>query len=508
MSFLKRLSRIFLPTAKVEQVPSKRVFPKKPKILPQVPAKVSLRVMEQAQAKAREIIIEAKDEAYRIRQQADQEMRQQREGWEKQKEETQRRQAEVERQSGALEEKERLLDKKEIQLEERYQELEKIKAEQLEKLERVAGLTREEAKQLILEATEKKLQSEVGRRIKEAEEEAKEKAEVKGRDILVDAMYHGATDYVAEYTVSMVKLADEEMKGRVIGKEGRNIRTFENVTGVDVDLDEEGVIRLSCFDSVRREIARVALEQLIRDGRIQPSRIEEVVKKTQIEIEKVMYKAGEDLAHRLKVYNLPQPIIEMLGRFKYRYSYGQNMIAHTLEESKIGVALAYETGANVNVVRLGCLLHDIGKVITDEEGTHVQMGVDFLKRHGIPQSVLDCVAQHHEDEEFSSTEAVLVYVADAISGSRPGARYEDYEEYVKRLRELEDVAKSFPGVREAYAIQAGREVRVLVDPEKRDDAATFKLASDIRDRVKKDLTYPGQVKVTVIREVRKSEVAN
>ncbi|OGD62514.1 ribonuclease Y [Candidatus Beckwithbacteria bacterium RBG_13_42_9] len=420
----------------------------------------------------------------------------------------QRRQAEFERQLGALEEKERLLGKREIQLEEKFQELEKIKLEQLEKLERVAGLTREEAKKLILEATEKKLQTEIGRRIKEAEEEAKETAETKAREILVDSMLHGATDYVAEYTVSIVKLADEEMKGRIIGKEGRNIRTFEKVTGVDVDLDEEGVIRLSCFDSVRREIARVALEQLVRDGRIQPSRIEEVVKKTQQEIERVMYKAGEDLAHRLKVYNLPRPIIEMLGRFKYRYSYGQNMISHTLEESKIGIALATELGANINVVRLGCLLHDLGKVITDEEGTHVQVGVDFLKRYSIPQSVIDCVAQHHEDEAFSSVEAMLVYIADAISGSRPGARYEDYEEYVKRLTELEELAKSFTGVREAYAIQAGREIRIMVDPDKQDDAATFKLARDIRDRVKKDLTYPGQVKVTVIREVRKTEVAN
>ena len=511
MSFLQRFSQIFAPGETPEAVTvetGKQSHPGKasPKIRSSL--KVSQKALHQAQARAREIIIEAKDEAYQIRQKAAQEAQDQQATLQAQREEVQRRQAELERQLGATEEKERLLDKREKQLEERFGEIEKVKQEQLEKLERVAGLTREEAKQLLLEATEKKLTSEVGRLIKEAEEEAKEKAEKTAQEILIDAMYHGATDFVAEYTVSIVKLSDEEMKGRIIGKEGRNIRTFEKATGVDVDLDEEGVIRLSCFDPVRREIARVALEKLIRDGRIQPSRIEEVVEKTRQEIERVMYKAGEDLCHRLKVYNLPKPIIEMLGRFKYRFSYGQNMISHTLEESKIGIRLSQEVGANANVVRLGCLLHDIGKVITDEEGSHVQVGVNFLKKHGIPQSVIDCVAQHHEDEEFSSPEAVLVYIADAISGSRPGARYENYEEYVKRLQELEETAKSFPGVKEAYAIQAGREVRVIVDPEKRDDAATFKLANDIRDKVKKELTYPGQVKVTVIREVRKSEVAH
>jgi len=272
-------------------------------------------------------------------------------------------------------------------------------------------------------------------------------------------------------------------------------------------LDEEGVIRLSSFDSVRREVARVALERLIADGRIQPSRIEEIVTKTRKEVEKLMYKAGEDLCHRLKVYNLPRAVVAMLGRFKYRFSYGQNMIAHTLEETKIGIALGHEVGADVNIIRLGCLLHDIGKVITEEEGSHVQTGVDFLRKHNIPHPVLDCVAQHHEDKPFSSSEAVLVYIADAISGSRPGARYEDYEEYVARLEKLEKLAKSFKGVKDVYAIQAGREVRVIVNPEKISDAETVKLASDLRDKIKKEMTYPGQVKVTVIREKRIVKVA-
>jgi len=512
MSFLKKLTKIFTPVDSGRKPRPKKIFPKRDRKplrrKEEVSPKVTARVLQQAQAKAREIIIEAKDEAYRLRQKEDKESRKLREVLDKQKETVQQKQAEIERLSGGLEEKERLLDKKEDQLEERFSEIEKIKANQLEKLERVAGLTREEAKKLILEATEKKLKSEIGRKIKETEEESKKRAEEKGREILVDSMYHGATDYVAEYTVSIVKLTDDEMKGRIIGKEGRNIRTFEKVTGVDVDLDEEEVIRLSCFDPVRREVARVALEKLLRDGRIQPSRIEEVVKKTQEEIERIMLKAGEDLCHRLRVYNLPRPITEILGRFKYRFSYGQNMIAHTLEESKIGIALAEEIKANVNEVRLGCLLHDIGKVIIDEEGTHVQIGVNFLKKHNIPQAVIDCVSQHHQDEEFTSPESVLVYIADAISGARPGARYKDYEGYVKRLEDLEELAKSFSGVKEAYAIQAGREIRVIVDPEKRNDAATYKLASDIRNKIKKELVYPGQVKVTVIRELRKIEVAN
>lgn len=297
------------------------------------------------------------------------------------------------------------------------------------------------------------------------------------------------------------------MKGRVIGKEGRNIRAFEKATGVDVDLDEEGVIRLSSFDSVRREIARVALEQLLRDGRIQPARIEEIVKKTQTQIESLMFQAGEMLCHKVKVYNLPRDVVKVLGRFKYRFSYGQNMITHTMEETKIGIAIAEEVKADTNIVRLGCLLHDIGKVITDEEGSHVQLGVDYLKKFNIPSRVIDCVAQHHEDEPFSSLESVIVYIADAISGARPGARYEDYEEYVKRIQAIEELAKKFKGVKETYAIQAGREIRVLVSPEELNDNKAIKLAHDLKEEIQKKLTYPGTIKVTVIREFRQIEVA-
>ncbi|NMC35961.1 ribonuclease Y [Candidatus Beckwithbacteria bacterium] len=519
MSFFNRLSTIFAGQTKDKpaiQKPSQTVTPKVQKPhkgqVAQVDKtklkKLQEQYLQDAKTKAREILIEAKDEAFKLKQEAEESLRDKRKEIDELQQKLYQTQADVDRKVGTLEERERHQQALQKQLDEKFTELEKIKTEQLEKLERAASLTREEAKKLILEAVEKKTKSDIGRMIKEAEDEAHEQAEEKARDIIVEAMRHGATDYVAEYTVSSVKISDEEIKGRVIGREGRNIRAFEQATGVDVDLDEEGAIRLSCFDSVRREIAKVALEKLIRDGRIQPSRIEEVVAKTKEELERVMYKEGENLCHRVKVYNLPREIMAMLGRFKYRYSYGQNLITHTLEETKIGIALAQELGANVNVVRLGCLLHDIGKVITDEEGTHVQVGVEFLKKYQIPKAVIDAVAQHHEDEEFSSVESVLVYIADAISGARPGARYEDYEGYVKRMQELEEAARGFEGVKEAFAIQAGREVRVVVDPKARNDASTYKLAGDIRDKIKKELTYPGSVKVTVIRELRTSEIAN
>lgn len=495
MSFLTRLSKIFkaaeIPSAKQPQSTFKKVVKKI--VAPSIPKIIPSHEIEAAKTQAREIILEAKDEALRIKAEADEQVR--------------RIQSDISRKLGSLEEKERLLQENGHQLDQRLKELEEIKQKQLEKLQRAAHLTAQEAKKLILEATEKKLTGEIARQIREAEEKAKQEADQKARTILVEAMQRGATDYVPEYTVSVVKLADEEMKGRIIGKEGRNIRTFEKTTGVDVDLDEESVIRLSCFDPVRREVARVALEKLMVDGRVQPARIEEIVHHTQKDINRLIQQAGEDLCHRVKVYNLPLDVVKVLGRFKYRFSYGQNMIAHTLEETKIGIQLAYEAKANVNVVRLGCLLHDIGKVITEEEGSHVQIGVDFLRKHGIPQPVLDCVAQHHEDEQFTSSEAVLVYVADAISGSRPGARYEDYEGYVARMKKLEEVAKSFKGVESAYAIQAGREVRVIVNPKDLDDAATIKLAADLKEKVQKELTFPGQVKITAIRETRAIEVA-
>jgi ribonuclease Y len=383
------------------------------------------------------------------------------------------------------------------------EEIEEKRVEMLQKLEKIAKMTKDEAKELLLRGWEEKLKEEVAKKIKAAEEEIKNKADEKAKAILIDAMRYGAIDYVAEYTLSVVNLPSEDFKGRIIGKEGRNIRTFELATGVDVDLEEEGVIKLSSFDAARREIARLSLERLIKDGRIQPARIEEIVKKTKEDIEKEIFKAGEDLAHRVGVFNLPQEVTQALGRFKYRYSYGQNMIAHTLEETRIGIALAHELKADVNVVKLGCLLHDIGKVITDKEGSHVDLGVELLKKHRFPQSVIDCVAAHHEDIPFPSLESIIVYISDAVSGGRPGARHEDFEEYLKRIKTIEDVAKSKKGVKEAYALQAGRELRVIVKPEEiTDDEATI-LAEKIRQELEEKFeVFPGQIKVTVIRETR------
>ena len=382
-------------------------------------------------------------------------------------------------------------------------ELEAKKDQLLQKLEKIAGLTKDQAKDLLLSGWEDKLKGEVAKKIKSAEEEVKLTADDKAKQILVDAIRYGAIDYVSEYTLSVINLPSEDYKGRIIGKEGRNIRAFEIATGVDVDLEEEKVIRLSSFDAIRREVARMSLERLIKDGRIQPERIEEIVKKTREEVDKIIFKAGEELAHSVSVYNLPAELTQLLGRFKYRYSYGQNMIAHTLEETRIGVALAHELKLDVNLVKLGCLFHDIGKVITDKEGSHIDLGVEVLKKNRFPQKVIDCVASHHEDVPFTSLEAVVVYIADAVSGGRPGARHEDFGEYLKRIKTIEDIAKTKKGVKEAYALQAGRELRVIVRPDEITDDEALITAEKIKEELEQKFeVFPGQIKVTVIRETR------
>jgi ribonucrease Y len=382
-------------------------------------------------------------------------------------------------------------------------ELETKKDQLLQKLEKIATLTKDQAKDLLLRGWEEKLKETVAKKIKVAEEEIKLSADDKAKQILVDAIRYGAIDYVSEYTLSVINLPSEDWKGRIIGKEGRNIRAFEIATGVDVDLEEERVIKLSSFDAIRREIARMSLERLIKDGRIQPERIEEIVKKTREEVDKIIFKAGEELAHSVGVFNLPAELTQLLGKFKYRFSYGQNMIAHTLEETRIGVALAHELKLDVNLVKLGCLFHDIGKVVTDKEGSHIDLGVEVLKKNRFPQKVIDCVASHHEDVPFTSLEAVVVYIADAVSGGRPGARHEDFGEYLKRIKTIEDIAKTKKGVKEAYALQAGRELRVIVRPDEITDDEALVIAEKIREELEQKFeVFPGQIKVTVIRETR------
>ncbi|MEK7502634.1 MAG: ribonuclease Y [Patescibacteria group bacterium] len=398
-------------------------------------------------------------------------------------------------------EKEERIEKEKQSLERQKEEILSLKKEYREKLSKATSLTLEEAKKELLAQVEDKEAQEVARIIRESEEEAKRTADKKAQEILIDSMRHGALNYIAEFTLSTVKIPDEDIKGRIIGKEGRNIRAFEQATGVDVDLDEEGVIRLSSFDQVRREIARRSLDKLIKDTRIQPFRIEEIVEQTRKEVEKIMFEEGEKLAHEVGVFNLQKDLLSILGRFKFRTSYGQNLIVHTLEETKMGIHLAHETGANVNVVRLGCLFHDIGKVV-EGDGSHVKLGGDLLKRFNIPEPVINCVLEHHEDKPFSSIESVIVYIADAISGARPGARYEDVEEYAKRIKGMEEIAKEYEGVQDAYAFEAGRELRVIIDPGRLDDAQTTIVAQKIREEVSRSMAVPGEVKVTAIREFR------
>jgi len=382
------------------------------------------------------------------------------------------------------------------------------KDDYLKKLTSVAHLTVDEAKKQLLNEVQKDLTSEIAKKIRAAEERIKEDASEKAKEILVDAMKHGATSYVAEYTVSAIHLPDEDVKGRIIGAGGRNIRAFEKEAGVEIEIDETNEIRISSFDSIRREIARRALETLIKDTRIQPSRIEEIIKQVRAQMEEILLEEGKRIVHDCGVFNLPLDLVKLIGRYKFRTSYGQNLAIHTIEETKIGVSIAAEIEANVDIVRLGCLLHDIGKVVTEEEGTHVELGVNILKKYGLPKEIIASVAEHHEDKPFSSVESTVVWIADAISGSRPGARYEPHEEYIKRMTKIEEIAASFPGVETVYAFQAGRDVRVIVKPEEVDDDKLTVLAHDIAGRLEKEAEYAGQIKVTAIRETRASETTS
>jgi len=448
---------------------------------------------------AKEITLRANEEALRIKQEAQKTLT---EALEVEKSLSKKEEQIAVKEQGFTQEKQQI-EREKQSLNDARRDIDEKRDAVLQKLEKIAQMTKDQARTLLLQGWEEKLKADIAKRIKQSEEEVRQTADEKAKQILVDAMRYGATDYVAEYTLSVVHLPSDDYKGRIIGKEGRNIRAFEIATGVDVDLEEEGVMKLSSFDSVRREIARVALERLIKDGRIQPLRIEEIVAKTKEEIEKVIFKAGEELAHKVGIFNLPAEITQLLGKFKYRYSYGQNMIIHTLEETRIGVALAHELKADVNVVKLGCLLHDIGKVIDVKEGSHIDLGVELAKKYRFPQKVVDCIASHHEDVPFTSIEAIIVYIADAVSGGRPGARHEDLEEYLKRIKTIEDAAKTKKGVKEAYALQAGRELRVIVKPDEISDDDAVVLAGKIKQELEEKFeVFPGQIKITVLREFR------
>ncbi|MCL2110560.1 ribonuclease Y [Microgenomates group bacterium] len=465
--------------------------------------------LRDAQSKAREIIVEAKDAALATKIKADKESQAILRQVEQQQRDLTIKIDRIDQKLSQIDDKEKAMDQEKERLKSLRAQIETTKEEALTKLEKAASLTAAEAKQQLIEQVQKSSVHELAQIIAQKEEDARAQADIKAKEVLIQAMQYAATDYVAEYTSSVITLGSEDLKGKIIGKAGRNIHSFERVTGVDVDLDVGPTeVKLSCFDPVRREVARIALEKLMKDGRIQPARIEEIVIKTKKEINKITFDEGRNLCHSIGIYNLPNELMQIIGRYKYRSSYGQNMIAHVLEVTRAGVKIAHELGLNVNVVKLGCLLHDIGKVSEEVEGSHVELGIKIAKKFNIPEAVISCIAQHHEDEPFSSFESMAVQIADAISGARPGARYENYEEYVQRLTKLEEIANAYPEVQKSYAIQAGREIRVILEPAKSKDDDVVVLAERIRDEVKQQITYPGTITVTVIREERGQAVAN
>jgi ribonuclease Y len=384
-----------------------------------------------------------------------------------------------------------------------------MRQDQIATLERVAGLTKEEAKVELLATVEEDSRKDMARVIRQVEAEVAEEADTRAREIITYAIQRMASEQVAELTVSTVPLPSDDMKGRIIGRGGRNIRAFEQTAGVDVVVDDTPeAITISCFDPVRRAVASRAMERLVVDGRIHPARIEKVVKDSQKEIERIIREEGERAAYEASVPGLHPEIIKLIGRLRFRTSYGQNQLAHSIESAKLAGLIAEELGADADVARIGGLLHDIGKAVDFEvEGTHASIGANICKRYGVPEKVIRCVEAHHHEAEQDSIEAVIVEAADAISGARPGARRESLELYLKRIHALEEIANSFQGVAESYAIQAGREVRIIVKPDEIDDLATIRLSQDIARTMEENMEYPGQIKVTVIREIRAEEFA-
>lgn len=427
----------------------------------------------------------------------------------KQREELIRKEEFLNKKFNELQQEQELLHRQKQTVAEIKQTAEETRAKQTETLQKIASLTKSEAKDLLLKNLEKDLENDIAKRIKEAEEKVRQESSEKAKQILVDAMQSVKVDYVSENTTSRIKLPEEEIKGRIIGRDGRNIKALERATNVDYDLDEfPGEIRVSSFDGVRREIARVSLERLIADGRFQPAKIEEIVEKTKKDMALLIRQTGEKFAYKAGVSGLPTEIVDLLGKFKFRTSYGQNLIDHTLEIVSLCEHMARSLGANVQLAKKAGLLHDLGKVLVEDmEGPHAQLTRQILEKHGFDEIVINAAAAHHEEEPFKSIEAVIVHIADAISGARPGARVENYAAYYQRLKDLENVAKEFEGVREAYAISAGRDLRVVVEPKEISDPQTVKLAHDIAKKVEQTQTYPGVVKVTVLRETRTSDIA-
>lgn len=457
----------------------------------------------------KEITLEAKEEVHRMRSDIEREVREQRAEMQRSERRLIQKEDSLDRKIENIEKKEEGITKKEQQIDNRQKELDALVAQQIQELERISGYTKEEAKQILLDEIEKDVRHDASIMIKDIEAKAKDEADKKAKEVITGAIQRCAADHVAESTVSVVALPNDEMKGRIIGREGRNIRAIETLTGVDLIIDDtpEAVI-LSGFDPVRREIARLSLEKLIVDGRIHPARIEEMVEKAEKEVNAIIKEEGEQAVFEVGIHNLHPELVKLLGRLKYRTSYGQNVLKHSIEVAHLASLMAGELGLDVKLAKRAGLLHDIGKALDHEfEGTHVDIGIDVLKRYKESEAVINGMAAHHGDYEAKSMEAVLIAAADALSAARPGARRETLDAYIKRLEKLEEIANTTPGVDRSFAIQAGREIRIIAKPDEMNDEEIVFLAREISKKIESELEYPGQIKVNVVRETRAIDYA-
>ena len=467
------------------------------------------KILEDAYTKQKEILLEAKEDSLKIKSDVESEIRSRRAELNRQERRITQKEENLDRKTEAFERRECNLGIKEKEIETTLAQVEDVKKKQVYQLELISGMSTTEAKEALLAAVEEESRQDMAQRIRRVESQMKEEADQRAREIVSFAIQRCASDVASETTVSVVPLPSDDMKGRLIGREGRNIRALENATGVDLIVDDTPeAVTLSCFDPIRREVARLALGRLIVDGRIHPARIEEVVAKAKAEVDAIIQTEGEQAAYKAGVVGLHPEIIKLLGRLKYRFSYGQNVLTHSIEVSFLSEMIAAELGADINIAKTAGLLHDIGKAADQEvEGPHAAIGADITRRLGKSIEVSKAIAEHHGEVDTIGVYGFIVAAADAISSSRPGARQESLDQHLKRLEALENVASSFPGVEKSFAIQAGREVRILVKPEEIDDLSAVKLARDIAKNIEENLEYPGQIKVTVIRETRSVEYA-